>query len=576
MTLKISQLNLITGLYQETNYIYLAGFGYGDSRVGAVKIEVTTFVAPYVITFSVDEGTTWHTISLSGDNTDGIFIWTPTDIEWGLIFAAGDPVVDYNARTVWIRVTDSTPATETKIISAYRPSMFPGGIKPNSILTGCDESADDTVYINHLDPIYYMDGVVFEAAERWYSETATFDLYIEDEDTPGTYTLLKSGIGQKALTVTWIFSAMYPEGTTLPLMTAASGDKLYRLHFIGVGSHAGNKASSDWFAVSSNTLTQKDPYGTESSYASRTDMYSRLGIEKGIYLDESTAIGQFEAGKGIVITQRNNAGKRTTVTGGEVTGDITDYKKAYNLVIEADISELPESPRMIRDWFEITEAGSTRVAVDADGDWQTGFWCMGSAFVQKITHSWNFVGGYEGNLRVDVCNVMARESFTKPTSEIIPQWEVLDKDNINVYVVIKNDGDFAPTDTKDDINFTLSNNLGGDTHSRWFYYMITEVIPDVPTVDTDSVTGVAAPTANAAGEVIYNGASPVTVRGFCYKVGNSTPTTTDNSGMVISGSGKGIFTAVLTGLLAGTTYTVRAFATNANGTGYGPRILITT
>ncbi len=100
-----------------------------------------------------------------------------------------------------------------------------------------------------------------------------------------------------------------------------------------------------------------------------------------------------------------------------------------------------------------------------------------------------------------------------------------------------------------------------------------ENTPIAPTLTTSVLTSITLTTALSGGEVTSDGGSSVTARGVCWSTG-ATPTVDDNK--TADGSGKGIFTSSLTGLSANTTYNVRAYATNAAGTGYGNAISFTT
>lgn len=73
-------------------------------------------------------------------------------------------------------------------------------------------------------------------------------------------------------------------------------------------------------------------------------------------------------------------------------------------------------------------------------------------------------------------------------------------------------------------------------------------------------------TANSCIMATFANPSAITDRGVVYNTTGS-PTTSDNK--VSSGTGVGSFTANISGLTDGTTYYVRAFATNSNGTAYG-------
>ncbi len=72
------------------------------------------------------------------------------------------------------------------------------------------------------------------------------------------------------------------------------------------------------------------------------------------------------------------------------------------------------------------------------------------------------------------------------------------------------------------------------------------------------------------GEVKDNGGYAVTERGVCYSATNSEPTTADK--YVVGGKGNGAFSVSITELTAATTYHLRAYATNENGTAYSNAI----
>ena len=90
--------------------------------------------------------------------------------------------------------------------------------------------------------------------------------------------------------------------------------------------------------------------------------------------------------------------------------------------------------------------------------------------------------------------------------------------------------------------------------------------PDPPTVTTGSTTEIATTTATSGGNVTSDGGSGVTARGVCWAT-SSSPTTSDST--TSDGTGTGIFESSITGLSPGTTYYVRAYATNSADTSYG-------
>ena len=95
----------------------------------------------------------------------------------------------------------------------------------------------------------------------------------------------------------------------------------------------------------------------------------------------------------------------------------------------------------------------------------------------------------------------------------------------------------------------------------------------LPTVSTMGVTTITSTTAVTGGNITDDGGAAVTARGVCWGTSHN-PTTLGNH--TNYGEGMGGFTSSLTGLTAGTTYFVRAYATNSNGTKYGDEVSFST
>ncbi len=94
-----------------------------------------------------------------------------------------------------------------------------------------------------------------------------------------------------------------------------------------------------------------------------------------------------------------------------------------------------------------------------------------------------------------------------------------------------------------------------------------------PVLTTTAISAISSTTASSGGNISSNGGSAVTARGVCWAV---TQNPTIANSMTTNGTGSGTFTSSLTGLLPGTTYYVKAYATNSIGTTYGDQISLTT
>lgn len=94
-----------------------------------------------------------------------------------------------------------------------------------------------------------------------------------------------------------------------------------------------------------------------------------------------------------------------------------------------------------------------------------------------------------------------------------------------------------------------------------------------PTVTTTAISSVTQTSAVSGGNVTDGGTSPVTARGVVWST-SPNPTTADNK--TEDGTGTGVFVSNITGLNAGTTYYVRAYAQSLAGTSYGSEVDFTT
>ena len=97
--------------------------------------------------------------------------------------------------------------------------------------------------------------------------------------------------------------------------------------------------------------------------------------------------------------------------------------------------------------------------------------------------------------------------------------------------------------------------------------------PVLPNLTTTPVFSITVTTAQSGGNITDEGGAAVTARGVCWSTA-ANPTTANSK--TADGSGIGVFTSSVNGLTLGTTYYVRAYATNSAGTAYGNELSFTT
>ncbi len=122
--------------------------------------------------------------------------------------------------------------------------------------------------------------------------------------------------------------------------------------------------------------------------------------------------------------------------------------------------------------------------------------------------------------------------------------------------------DFAGLPTGVPIHYRLvGENYDGTT------YGLNKIVTPVTTVINTAAASIVSQTgATAGGEIVSDGGLTVTSRGICYGIAANP----DISGSrTINGTGSGVFSSVITGLLPNTTYHIRAYAINSNGPYYG-------
>ena len=99
------------------------------------------------------------------------------------------------------------------------------------------------------------------------------------------------------------------------------------------------------------------------------------------------------------------------------------------------------------------------------------------------------------------------------------------------------------------------------------------LLPPPLTVTTTAVSAITQTTVTSGGNVTSDGGVSIQFRGVCW---STTTNPTLSNSYTTDGNGTGVYVSNLTGLITNTTYYLKAYAVNANGTAYGNEITFAT
>ena len=150
--------------------------------------------------------------------------------------------------------------------------------------------------------------------------------------------------------------------------------------------------------------------------------------------------------------------------------------------------------------------------------------------------------------------------------------------NCSAFYVYATDANRALYKYEDNTNYNPASMSTSGTRLTSNNQIQLTIIPNapttaLPTVTTTAVSNIAPTTAMSGGNVTADGGADITARGICWST-SQTPTISGNH--TTDGTGTGSFNSTMTGLTPNTTYYVRAYATNSEGTAYGEVVSFTT
>ena len=116
-------------------------------------------------------------------------------------------------------------------------------------------------------------------------------------------------------------------------------------------------------------------------------------------------------------------------------------------------------------------------------------------------------------------------------------------------------------------------NASGTAYGNDLSFKTLLAPPKTPVLTTTTPTKITQDSALSGGTITSDKGLAVTARGVCYST-TTNPTIADSK--TVNGIGTGAFVSNISNLLPNTTYYVRAYATNSDGTGYGDEKSFTT
>ena len=114
-------------------------------------------------------------------------------------------------------------------------------------------------------------------------------------------------------------------------------------------------------------------------------------------------------------------------------------------------------------------------------------------------------------------------------------------------------------------------NSAGTAYGDWVTITTTAFLPAITTNAVSDLTSIIA---TSGGDILSDGGAVITSSGICWST--SQYPTIDNNKIAYNRKETGSFTIRIEGLVANTTYYLRAYVTNSAGTGYGDVISFTT
>ncbi|MEI6751622.1 MAG: hypothetical protein WCK78_00500 [Paludibacter sp.] len=350
-----------------------------------------------------------------------------------------------------------------------------------------------------------------------------------------------------------LFSGIYADLTAKPVLstvaTSGSYADLLNKPSLFSGVYADLTAKPVLFSGSYADLTNKPTYATVATTGSYADLLNKPTLFSGSYVDlTNKPTFATIATTGSFADLQNKPLLVSTATA-PAAGDILYYNgTAWLLLNKGTDAQVLKLETGLPKWKNLSDYGSVIPAAIFSVSQLIG------TTVQSIT--------------VDASAVV--DDVDAPTALQV-RWKWEDTGTATAWTTTKTATYTYTTEGAKNITLEVKDSQGNiGTSSKAIVINNTLFSPMVSTAIASNITG---STFTIGGSVIANGASTVTAYGVCWA---TTQNPTIAASKTTDGTGLGSFTSSISGLIAGTTYYVRAYATNSTTTSYGNQVTVAT